>query len=68
MKDKYYPKMYCSMAIAALSIFGVKLKKALTDVRSRVKESLAKRKTANLIILTLSFSMKLTYFLVKSAY
>ena len=56
------------MAIAALSIFGVKLKKALTDVRSRVKESLAKRKTANLIILTLSFSMKLTYFLVKSAY
>ena len=40
---KYYPKMQCSMAIAALSIFGAKLKIALTGVRSRVRESLAKR-------------------------
>ena len=36
VKGKYYPKMYCSMAIAALSIFGAKLKIALTGVRSRV--------------------------------
>ena len=40
---EYYPKMHCSMAIAALSIFGAKLKIALTGVRSRVRESLAKR-------------------------
>ena len=31
------------MGIAALSIFGAKLKIALTGVRSRVRESLAKR-------------------------
>ena len=37
------PKMHCSMAIAALSIFGAKLKIALTGVRSRVRESLAKQ-------------------------
>ena len=42
VKGKYYPKMYYSMAIAVLSIFGVKLKIALTGVRSRVRESLAK--------------------------
>ena len=41
--DKYYTKMHCSMAIAALSSFGAKLKIALTGVRSRVRESLAKR-------------------------
>ena len=35
------PKMHCCMAIAALSIFGAKLKIALTGVRSRVRESLA---------------------------
>ena len=40
---KYYPKMYCSIAIAALSSFGPKLKIVLTGVRSRVRESLAKR-------------------------
>ena len=43
VKGKYYQKMYCSMEIAALSIFGAKLKIALTGVRSRVRESLAKR-------------------------
>ena len=32
-----------NMAIPALSIFGPKLKIALTGVRSRVRESLAKR-------------------------
>ena len=37
------PKMHCRMAIAALSSFGAKLKIALTGVRSRVRESLAKR-------------------------
>ena len=40
---KYYPKMHCSMAIAALSSFGAKLKITLTGVRNRVRESLAKR-------------------------
>ena len=40
---KYYHKMHCSMTIAALSSFGAKLKIALTGVRSRVRESLAKR-------------------------
>ena len=40
---KYYPKMHCSMAIAALAIFGAILKIALTGVRSRVREALAKR-------------------------
>ena len=39
----YYPKMHCIMAVAALSTFGAKLKVALTGVRSRVRESLAKR-------------------------
>ena len=38
---KYYPQMHCSMAIHVLSIFGAKLKIALTGVRSRVRESLA---------------------------
>ena len=37
VNGKYYPKMHCSMAIAALSIFGAKLKIALTGVRSRVR-------------------------------
>ena len=37
------PKRHCSMAIAALLIFGAKLKIPLTGVRSRVRESLAKR-------------------------
>ena len=37
------PKINCIMAVAALSIFGAKLKMALTGVRSRVRESLAKR-------------------------
>ena len=40
---KYYPKMLCIMAIAALSIFGAKLKIALIGVR-------IPRKTANLIL------------------
>ena len=46
---KYYPKMHCSMAISALSIFGAKQKKkkkkkiALTGVRGRVRETLTKR-------------------------
>ena len=51
---KYYTKMHCGMAIAALSnfdaklkialsSFGAKLKIALTGVRSRVRESLAKQ-------------------------
>ena len=35
------PKKQCSMTIAALSIFGTKI--VLTGVRSRVKESSAKR-------------------------
>ena len=39
---KYYPKMQCSMTTDALSIFGTKPKIALTGVRSRVRESLAK--------------------------
>ena len=41
--DKHFIKMHCGMAIAALSSFGAKLKIALTGVRSRVRESLAKR-------------------------
>ena len=56
-------KMHCSMVKAALSIFDAKLKIALTGVRSRVRESLTKR-----LITTLYFLLKLTYFLVKSAY
>ena len=36
-------KRHCSMAIGALSILGTKLKIALTGVRSRVREFLAKR-------------------------
>ena len=43
VNDEYYPEMYCSLAIAALSIFGANLKIALTGVRSRVRESLAKQ-------------------------
>ena len=43
VKGKYYPKRHCSMATATLSIFGAKLKIALTGVRSRVRESIAKR-------------------------
>ena len=35
--------MQCSMLIVVLSISGSKMKIALTDVRSRVRESLAKR-------------------------
>ena len=53
--------MQWSMTIAALSIFGAKTKIALTSVRSRVRESLAKW----LILLTLYFLLKLTYVLVK---
>ena len=45
---KYRPKMQCRMAIAALSGFGAKTKIALTGVRSRVRESLAKRLSFNL--------------------
>ena len=37
------PKRHCSMAITALSVFGAKLKIALTGVRRRVRESLTKR-------------------------
>ena len=40
---KHYPKMQCSMRIAALSTFGVKTKIALTDVLSRVRASLTKQ-------------------------
>ena len=40
---KPYPKMQFGMTIAALSIFAAKTKTALTGVRSRVRESLAKR-------------------------
>ena len=42
---KYYPKMHLSRTKAALSILAQfwKLKIALTGVRSRVRESLAKR-------------------------
>ena len=43
---KYYFKMHCSMTSddnhSYIVNFGAKLKIALTDVRSRVKESLAK--------------------------
>ena len=46
--------------------FGSKLKIALTGVRSRIRESLAK--TANLILLTLYFLVKLTYVHIESAY
>ena len=42
MNGKCYPKMQCSMTIAALSIFGTKTKIALTGVGGRVRESLAK--------------------------
>ena len=41
--SKHYHKMQYSMAIAALSIFGAKTKIVLTGVRSRDRESLAKR-------------------------
>ena len=40
---KHYPKMQCRKTIDALSIVGAKTKVALTGVRSRVRESLAKR-------------------------
>ena len=62
----YYPKMHCSMAIVGSSIFGAKLKIALTDVRSRVRESLAKRLIE--LFLTLYFLLNLTYLLVKGTY
>ena len=52
------PKMQCSMTIATFSNFGAKTKIALTGVGSI---------TANLILLTLYFLLKLTHFLVKSA-
>ena len=42
MNGKRFPKMQCSMTIAALSIFGTKTKIALTGVGGRVRESLAK--------------------------
>ena len=60
---KHYTKIQCSMSLAALSIFGAKRKIELTDMRSRVRESLAK--TANLILLNLHFFLKHTYLLVK---
>ena len=63
--DKYYAKMHCSMGTVALLIFGAKPKIALTGVRGIVRESLKK---GNLILLTPSFLLKLTYFLVKSAF
>ena len=69
------------MPIAAWSIFGTQLKIALTGVHTRIRESIAKRlnwcaqlsygiprKTADLILLTLYFLLKLTYILAKSAY
>ena len=63
---KHYPKIQCSMTIAALSIFGAKTKIALTGVRSRVREFPCI--IDNLILLTLYFSLKLTHFLIKSAF
>ena len=57
---KYYVK------IVALSIFGAKPKIALTGVRSIVRESLAKM--ANLILLPVYFLLKLSNFLLKSAF
>ena len=33
---KHYPKIQCSMTIAALTIFGAKIKIALTGVHSSV--------------------------------
>ena len=50
-----------------VDIFSVKTNIALTAVRSRVRESLASH-TANLILFTLYFLLKLTHFLVKSAF
>ena len=58
LMGKHYPKMQCSMAIAALSIFGAKTKVALTGVRSSAI-------TANPMLLTLYFLLKLTHFFVK---
>ena len=37
---KHYSNMLCSMMVAAMSMFGVKTKIALTGVRNRVRESL----------------------------
>ena len=62
---KYYPKMHCSMAIAALSIFGAKLKIALTGVRSRVREF--PHEMANYFN-SVPFAETYLFFLVKSAY
>ena len=46
------------MAITALSIFGAKLKVALTGVRSRVRESLAKRLIYTIFAETYLFACK----------
>ena len=44
---KHYPKIQCSMTIAALSFFGAQTKIALTGVHSRVRESLANGSSNN---------------------
>ena len=56
-------KMHCSMGIHALSIFGAKLKIALTGVQSRVRESLAKQLIY--FFLTLHFLLNLLITLLK---
>ena len=64
---KHYPKMQCSVTISALSIFGAKIKIALTGVRSSVRKVLVCI-TDNQILLTLYFLLKLTHFLVKKCF
>ena len=59
---KHYPKMQCSITIVMLSSLRSRTKIALTGVCSRVSI------TDNLILLTLYFLLKLTPFLVKSAF
>ena len=55
--DKHYPKMQCSMMIAALLIFGANTNIALTGVRRRVRESLAKRLIQYFFICTFYFNL-----------
>ena len=63
---KYYPNIHCSHDNSCVVNLGVKLKIALTGVRNRIKESLAKRLIK--YFLTLYSLLKLAYFFVKSAF
>ena len=63
---KHYPKMQCSITIAMLSIFGARTKNSVNWCAQQGKG--IPSITANLILLTLYFLLKLTHFLVNSTF